>query len=333
MKNIIKRFFFYLLLLVHFISNAQGGDNTCPVFVLANDLSTANTEFKTLVKNSDNFKAWSILNKESPNLRTNIEELKLVSKSLDEITIAGGYIKWKALQPTDNIIKDFSNLLNSKGYSYLKNQFNALDDINKNKFMLNFPKDTPDNILAALNDPKKGLLNKWKDGTIKGNPEGFDRYYYKSNDPLTHADLGDFKNPSNPSTSLESGKMTGGGHGQTNIDYLGAINKQYNIEHTFENGVRTGNIPTHEVAGKRTGVGQSWFPTSWTKQEIDAASKYIIQKNQSAYNALADGVSIYDIYKGVRVGIIKTDGKFATVFPDSEFQPNALGQLIKNPKY
>ena len=63
------------------------------------------------------------------------------------------------------------------------------------------------------------------------------------------------------------------------------------------------------------------------------ASKYVIQKNQSAYNELADGIAIYDTYKGVRVGIIKTDGKFATVFPDSEFQPNALGQLIKNPKY
>ncbi|MCH4830030.1 EndoU domain-containing protein [Flavobacterium columnare] len=199
--------------------------------------------------------------------------------------------------------------------------------------MRNFPEETPSDIFSALNDPNKGLLKKWKEGTIKGNPEGFDRYYYNSNEPLTHADIGDFKNPTNPSASLESGKMTGGGHGQTNIDYLEATGKQYNIEHTFDNGVRTGNVPTHDVAGKRTGVGQSWFPSSWTKQEIDLASKYVIQKNQSAYNELADGIAIYDIYKGVRVGIIKTDGKFATVFPDSEFQPNALGQLIKNPKY
>lgn len=308
-------------------------DPECPIVALANDMSSASSEFRALIQNRDIFKAWDLLNRESPAFRTNVDELKLVSKNLAEINKAGGYTKWKSLQPTDNIINDFSNLLNSKGYSYLKNQFNALDDITKNKFMRNFPKETPDNILAALNDPKKGLLNKWKDGTIKGNPEGFDRYYYASNNPITHADIGDFKNPNNPSTSLESGKMTGGGHGQSNIDYLEATGKQYNIEHTFDNGVRTGNIPTHDLAGKRTGVGQSWFPSNWTKQEIDAASKYIIQKNQSAYNALADGVSIYDTYKGVRVGIIKTDGKFATIFPDSEFQPNALDQLIKNPKY
>ncbi|TDO72748.1 fibronectin type III domain protein [Flavobacterium chryseum] len=261
-----------------------------------------------------------------------------ISKTLSESEIPKGTAGIEngekvVLGGAGNALEDFANLLNTKGYSYLKNQFNALDDVTKNKFMRNFPKETPDNILAALNDPKKGLLNKWKDGTIKGNPEGFDKYYYASNDPLTHADIGDFKNPSNPSASLESGKMAGGGHGQSNIDYLEATGKQYNIEHTFDNGVRTGNIPTHDVAGKRTGVGQSWFPTSWTKQEIDAASKYVIQNNQSAYNALADGVSIYDTYKGVRVGIIKTDGKFATAFPDSEFQPNALGQLIKNPKY
>lgn len=307
-------------------------DPECPIVALANDMSSASSEFRALIQNRDIFKAWDLLNRESPAFRTNVDELKLVSKNLAEINKAGGYTKWKSLQPTDNIINDFSNLLNSKGYSYLKNQFNALDDITKNKFMRNFPKETPDNILAALNDPKKGLLNKWKDGTIKGNPEGFDRYYYESNDPLSHSDIGDFAKPSDPNISLISGKMTGGGHGQSNIEYLNATGTQYNIEYTFDNGVRTGNIPEHKVKDKKQGIGQSWFPSNWTRQDIDTAAKYVIKQNQSAYTSLANGEVLFDIYKGIRVGIIKTNGNFATIFPDNQFQPNSTGQLIQNPK-
>lgn len=36
-----------------------------------------------------------------------------------------------------------------------------------------------------------------------------------------------------------------------------------------------------------------------------------------ANRRISDGVSVYGVYKGVRVGIIKTHGKIATVFPDS----------------
>ncbi|KAF2338997.1 nucleic acid/nucleotide deaminase domain-containing protein [Flavobacterium ginsenosidimutans] len=95
MKNILKRFLFCLILLVQFISYAQGEDNICPVLALANDLSTANAEFKTSIKDPEIFNAWNLLSKESPALRTNIEELKLVSKNLTEINKAGGYLKWK----------------------------------------------------------------------------------------------------------------------------------------------------------------------------------------------------------------------------------------------
>ena len=32
---------------------------------------------------------------------------------------------------------------------------------------------------------------------------------------------------------------------------------------------------------------------------------------------IANGVKVFGIYKGVRVGIMRTNGKIATVFPDS----------------
>lgn len=96
MKNIIKRLFLYLLLLSSLIVNA-GPRDPCPLATLVNDLSTSSAEFKDLIKEPNSFNAWLVLNKEAPALRTNLEELKLVSQNLDQINNAGGYLKWKAL--------------------------------------------------------------------------------------------------------------------------------------------------------------------------------------------------------------------------------------------
>jgi len=332
MKNKIKLFLNLWVMLFTFL-NVNAQCETIKNF-FKNDMYTSKELVAFAEKDPQKaYDSWKILYNEKAGLTRSVEELNLVSKNLDKIGKAGGYLKWKALQGIGNITNDFANLLNSKGYSYLKNQFTSLDEVAKNKFMRNFPEETPSNILSALNDPNKGLLKKWKEGTIKGNPEGFDRYYYQSKDPLTHSDIGDFANPHNPNTSLESGKMTGGGHGQSNIDYLKSTGKQHNIEHTFDNGVRTGNIPDHKVTAKTQGIGQSWFPSNWTKQDIDTAAKHVIQQNQSTYNSLADGVPLFDTYNGVRVGLIKTNGQFATIFPDNKFQPNSAGQLILNPKF
>jgi len=95
MKKINK----FILALLFVFSVVQLHSNTieCPILALANDISTSGTEFKALIKNPEIFKAWNLLNKETPALRTNIEELKLVSKNLDEISKVGGYIKWKDL--------------------------------------------------------------------------------------------------------------------------------------------------------------------------------------------------------------------------------------------
>lgn len=131
MKLIIKQFFFYLMLLGYLNSNAQNTD--CPVFLLANDLSSPIAEFKAVVNESKGFDAWRLLNKEKPTLRTNIEELTLVSKNLDDITNAGGYLKWKTVQGAGNVALDvatatekqlddiFAGLQNSPPFKYAPN--------------------------------------------------------------------------------------------------------------------------------------------------------------------------------------------------------------------
>jgi hypothetical protein len=95
--NRIKKFIIPLLIFV-FSSLASYAQNDCIVALLANDLSSSTVEFKTTVKQSEGFQAWQLLNKEKPALRTNIEELVLVSKNLEAIKSAKGYVKWKELQ-------------------------------------------------------------------------------------------------------------------------------------------------------------------------------------------------------------------------------------------
>ena len=137
-----------------------------------------------------------------------------------------------------------------------------------------------------------------------------------SEQSLKHADVGDFT--INPSTGKVS-KMKGGGHGQSNIDYLKGNGFEVNIEKTYPNGVRTGNVPDHKIKAKRTGSNQSWFPETWTSKDIENAGQHIA--NQPNFNNIKDGEIVYGNYKGVRVGVIKTNGKPATIFPDAAKQP------------
>nr|MDH3082443.1 EndoU domain-containing protein [Bacillus subtilis] len=64
--------------------------------------------------------------------------------------------------------------------------------------------------------------------------------------------------------------MKGGGHGQSNIEFLEKNNIDYNINKVYENGVRLGNVPGHKVKAKRSGSNQSWFPESWKESDIAA---------------------------------------------------------------
>ncbi|MFS3915862.1 T7SS effector LXG polymorphic toxin [Bacillus australimaris] len=133
---------------------------------------------------------------------------------------------------------------------------------------------------------------------------------------IKHSNKGDFtKNPKTGDIS----KMKGGGHGQSNIKFLQENNIEYNINKVYENGVRVGNVPGHKVKAKRTGSNQSWFPENWTESDIAAAGAKIVESPD--FSKVENGVTIFGEYKGVRVGVIKTNGEVGTIFPDATKQP------------
>ena len=90
----------------------------------------------------------------------------------------------------------------------------------------------------------------------------------------------------------------------------------YNIVKTYPNGVRVGNVPDHYQKVKRTGTNQAWFPANWSPRDIRRAGEHVagLKKNRH----IANGKIIWGVYKGVRVGVIRTHGKIATIFPDSD---------------
>ena len=113
--------------------------------------------------------------------------------------------------------------------------------------------------------------------------------------------------------------MKGGGHGQSNINFLEENGIEYNIVKEYDNGVRVGIVSKHKTPSKRTGTGQAWFPKNWSDSKIKEAGNYVT--NLPDNKNLPDGVIGYGEYDGVRVGIIKTDGKIGTLFPDADLQP------------
>ncbi|MBU4620988.1 EndoU domain-containing protein [Bacillus sp. GG161] len=133
---------------------------------------------------------------------------------------------------------------------------------------------------------------------------------------IKHSNKGDFT--TNPKTG-DISKMKGGGHGQHNIKFLQENNIEYNINKVYENGVRIGNVPGHKVKAKRTGSNQSWFPENWTESDIAAAGAKIVESPD--FSKVENGVAIFGEYKGVRVGVIKTNGEVGTIFPDATKQP------------
>ena len=109
-------------------------------------------------------------------------------------------------------------------------------------------------------------------------------------------------------------RLHSGGHGQKDMDLLDKYHIDYKVVKTYPNGVRVGYVPRHKNPLKQKGIGQTWFPASWTERDIRKAGEQIsgIKRNRNT----PDGVPMFGTYKGVRVGVIKTHGKIATVFPD-----------------
>ena len=100
------------------------------------------------------------------------------------------------------------------------------------------------------------------------------------------------------------------------MDQLDKYGIKYNVEKTYSNGVRVGNIPNHKNPNKRKSMGQTWFPKSWTTKDIRRAGEHVAGLKGNRH--VPDGKAVYGVYKGVRVGVIRTNGKIATVFPDAD---------------
>ena len=111
-----------------------------------------------------------------------------------------------------------------------------------------------------------------------------------------------------------------GGHGQSAMEIMDKSGIKYNIVKTYSNGVRVGNIPGIKDKMKKTGTGMAWFPKDWTTKDAVRAGEHVsgLKRNRG----VPDGKVIWGTYKGVRVGIIKTNGQIATIFPDSKRQPS-----------
>ena len=118
-------------------------------------------------------------------------------------------------------------------------------------------------------------------------------------------------------------RLVRGGHGQTGMNELDKYGIPYTVVKTYPNGVRVGHIPSHKQRIKRTGTGQAWFPKTWTSRDIKRAGEHVAALKQNRH--VQDGITIYGMWKGVRVGVKRTNGKIATIFPDSK-QPTKKGR-------
>ena len=132
-----------------------------------------------------------------------------------------------------------------------------------------------------------------------------------------HSNEGTFTRPRK--NGKDKLRLASGGHGQDGMKLLDKYHIKYNIVKTYENGVRIGNIPNHKDKRKQTGTGQTWFPKPWTQKDIKKAGEQVAGLKSNRH--ISDGKRIYGNYKGVRVVVIKTNGKIGTVFPDSNQTP------------
>lgn len=116
-----------------------------------------------------------------------------------------------------------------------------------------------------------------------------------------------------PKTSKIS-KLKNGGHGQQAIDFMTKNGLKFEINKTYSNGVRIGNVFDHKIPNKRKDNNQAWFPKSWGEKDIVKAAEHISQLKSN--NHKKDGQIMWGKWKGVWIGIKKTHGNIATVFPD-----------------
>ncbi len=142
-----------------------------------------------------------------------------------------------------------------------------------------------------------------------------------------HSTVGDFSNlvnPKKPAGGRNGGNMTGGGHSQANLNELSTRGIAYNIEKTYDNGVRIGGVANHKTPEKRLNQsGQSWFPESWNSEKITVAGTYTANRpaiTEELRNDVGDiiGYRKFQKYDGVIVGIFEdAEHNIDTIFPDA----------------
>ena len=111
-------------------------------------------------------------------------------------------------------------------------------------------------------------------------------------------------------------RLENGGHGQHGMALLDKYGIEYKVVKTYTNGVRVGYVSDHFIKRKRSGMNQAWFPKAWTEKDIRRAGEHVASLKYNRHSP--DGVTMWGVYKGVRVGVKKTKGKISTVFPDSD---------------
>lgn len=170
------------------------------------------------------------------------------------------------------------------------------------------------------------MLKKVKKSTLQELREN--GIFTVSSSAVRHSTIGEFSNLSNPKKPAggrNGGNMRGGGHSQANLDELASRGISYNIEKTYDNGVRIGGVAYHTAPEKRLGnVGQSWFPEDWDTDKIAAAGTYTANRPAITEELYDDqnnliGYRKFQEYDGVTVGIFEdAEHNIDTVFPDAE---------------
>mgnify|MGYP004447073171 FL=1 len=120
----------------------------------------------------------------------------------------------------------------------------------------------------------------------------------------------------------KSGKIINiksGGHGQSAMDIMDKNGIKYNIVKKFTNDVRVGNITGLKDKLKKTGSNMAWFPRNWSQKDMVKAAEHVVGLKHN--RGIKDGVTMWGVYKGVKVGVKRTNGQIATVFPDAHYQP------------
>ena len=128
-----------------------------------------------------------------------------------------------------------------------------------------------------------------------------------SKDRLEHSNKGEYTEHNRPKS---------GGHGQDSIDYMERNDIPYEITKEYNNGVRVGNLPTSTNKFFQTGDNHTWFPKTWTSEDIADAANYVLSTHKGAR---IPRTSYSAVYKGVRVTITFGEGgTISTTFPSKD---------------